>query len=89
MRVPFYRGQSDEFTEKTEADVGGDGGGDIDLAVSFPPLSSSDVERNPPILAYSSLTLANITTGRSRDRGITYEFNNLGNLTGGPPGDAN
>ena len=87
MRVPFYRGQPDGFTEKTAADAGGDGGGDIDLAVSFPPLNASDTERNPPILAYSSLTLANIPTGRSRDRGITYEFNNLGNLTGGPPGD--
>jgi hypothetical protein len=87
MRLPIYRGQPDGFTEKTEADVGGDGGGDIDLAVGFRPLSSSDTERNPPILAYSSLTLANIPTGRSRDRGITYEFNNAGNLTGGPPGD--
>ena len=87
MRVPIYRGQPDGFTEKTEADVGGDGGGDIDLAVGFPPISSSDVERNPPFLAYSSLTLANIPTGRSRDRGITYEFNNAGNLSGGPPGD--
>lgn len=87
MRVPFYRGQPDGFTEKTEADVGGDGGGDIDLAVGFPPISSADTERNPPFLAYSSLTLANIPTGRTRDRGVTFEFNNAGNLTGGPPGD--
>ncbi len=87
MRVPIYRGQPDGFTEKTAADVGGDGGGDIDLAVGFPPISSTDVERDPPFLAYSSLTLANIPTGRSRDRAVTFEFNNAGNLTGGPPGD--
>ena len=87
MRIPFYRGQPDGFTEKTEADVGGDGGGDIDLAVGFPPLSSADTERNPPALAYSSLTLANISSGRTMNRGETFELNPVGNLTGGPPGD--
>lgn len=85
MRVPIYRGQPDGTTEKTEADVGGDGGGDIDLAVAFPPFSGP--EREVPLLAYSSLTLANIPTGLSRDKGVTFEFNNAGNLTGGPPGD--
>ena len=86
MRVPAYRGQPDGFTEKTPADAGGDGGGDIDLAVGFPPLEGQS-EPKIPILAYSSLTLANIPTGLSRDRGRTFEFNNVGNLTGGPPGD--
>ena len=87
MRVPVYRGQPDGVTEKTEADVGGDGGGDIDLAVSFPPLSGADTENDPPIVAYSSLTLANISSGRTLDRGVTFELNPAGNLTGGPPGD--
>ena len=86
MRVPAYRGQPDGFTEKTPADAGGDGGGDIDLAVGFRPLEG-ETAPEVPILAYSSLTLANIPTGLSRDRGNTFEFNNAGNLTGGPPGD--
>ena len=85
MRVPIYRGQPDGTTEKTDADAGGDGGGDIDLAVAFPPFAGA--ERPVPLLAYSSLTLANIPTGLSRDRGVTFEFNPSGNLTGGPPGD--
>src|SRR5256714_4297970 len=36
MRVPIYRGQPDAFSPAaTEAELGGDGGGDIDLAVPF------------------------------------------------------
>ena len=85
MRVPTYRGQPDGTTEKTPADVGGDGGGDIDLAVGFPPLAGP--EREIPFMAYSSLTLANISSGLTRDRGITFELNPVGNLSGGPPGD--
>jgi hypothetical protein len=85
MRVPTYRGQPDGTTEKTPADVGGDGGGDIDLAVGFPPLAGP--EREVPFLAYSSLTLANISSGLTRDRGVTFELNPVGNLSGGPPGD--
>jgi hypothetical protein len=85
MRVPYYRGQPDGTTEKSPADVGGDGGGDIDLAVGFPPLAGP--EREVPFLAYSSLTLANISSGITRDRGVTFELNPVGNLSGGPPGD--
>lgn len=87
LRVPAYRGQPDGTGEKTPADAGGDGGGDIDLAVGFPPLSPADTEPPVPFMAYSSLTLANISTGLSRDRGATFELNPTGNLTGGPPGD--
>ena len=87
MRVPAYRGQPDGFAERTDADAGGDGGGDIDLAVGFKPLLPTQQEREVPFLAYSSLTLANISTGRSDDRGESYELNSVGNLTGGPPGD--
>jgi hypothetical protein len=85
MRFPAYRGQPDGTTQQTEVDAGGDGGGDIDLAVAFPPFSGP--ERDIPLLAYSSLTLANIPTGKSVDRGVTFNFNPSGNLTGGPPGD--
>lgn len=85
MRIGTYRGQPDGTTEKTPGDVGGDGGGDIDLAVGFPPLVGP--EQEVPFLAYSSLTLANISSGLSRDRGATFELNPVGNLSGGPPGD--
>ena len=87
VRVPIYRGQPDGFTERTDADAGGDGGGDIDLAVGFPPLNPAEQAREIPFLAYSSLTLANISSGRSQNRGETFELNPAGNLTGGPPGD--
>lgn len=87
MRIPIYRGQPDGTTEKTEADVGGDGGGDIDLAVGFPPLLPTEEAPEVPVLAYSSLTLVNISSGKSQDRGETFELNPAGNLTGGPPGD--
>jgi hypothetical protein len=86
MRFPAYRGQPDGTTNQTPADVGADGGGDIDLAVGFPPLPG-ETEPAVPNLAYSSLTLANISTGKSTDRALTYQLNPLGNLTGGPPGD--
>ena len=86
MRFPAYRGQPDGTSQQTPADAGADGGGDIDLAVGFPPLAG-ETEPAIPVLAYSSLTLANIPTGKSVDRGVTYNFNPTGNLTGGPPGD--
>ncbi len=86
MRFPAYRGQPDGFAEKTPADAGGDGGGDIDLAVGFRPLSGQ-TEGPIPFLAYSSLTLANISSGNTSDRGVTFNLNPVGNLTGGPPGD--
>ena len=87
LRVPIYRGQPDGFTERTDADAGGDGGGDIDLAVGFPPLNPTEQAREIPFLAYSSLTLANISSGRSVNRAETFELNPVGNLSGGPPGD--
>ncbi len=86
LRFPAYRGQPDGTSEQTPADLGGDGGGDIDLAVSFPPLNG-ETEPTVPFLAYSSLTLANISSGNTPDRGVSFNLNPLGNLTGGPPGD--
>lgn len=84
MRVPFYRGQPDAFSPSpTLGDLGGDGGGDIDLAVSFGiPNGQTD-----PTLAFSSLIAANVSTGNSTDRAATYNKNPLGNVTGGVAAD--
>jgi hypothetical protein len=86
MRHPVYRGQIDSFTEDDATSVGADGGGDIDLAVGFrdPVTQTYD---DPPKLASSSLTVANLSTQRSTDAGITETNNPAGNITGGIPGD--
>ena len=80
MRVPIYRGQPDGFSPAaTEAELGGDGGGDIDLAVPFSlPPGQSD-----PTVAFSSLIAANVSTGNSTDRAATFQKNPVGNGTGG------
>ncbi len=83
MRNPIYRGQPDSFTQDEALSVGADGGGDIDIAVGF---DHTDPDA-PPTLAYSSLVAANISTGRSTDRGETFQLNPAGNVTGGVPGD--
>ena len=80
MRHPVYRGQPDSFTMDDATSVGADGGGDVDLAVG---MNAS----GPATLAYSSLVAANISTGKSTDRGVTFQLNPLGNATGGAPGD--
>jgi hypothetical protein len=80
MRVPIYRGQPDAFSPAaTEAELGGDGGGDIDLAVPF----SLPSGQSQPTLAFSSLIAANISTGNSIDRGASFQKNPAGNGTGG------
>ena len=83
MRNPIYRGQPDSFTQQTATSLGADGGGDVDLAVGF----DSNDPNAPPVLAYSSLVAANISTGKSTDRGQTFQLNPLGNVTGGVPVD--
>ena len=83
MRIPMYRGQPDGFSPASEADLGGDGGGDIDLAVGFDLAPN----RAYPTLAFSSLIVANLSTGNSNDRAITYNRNPAGNLPGGPAAD--
>jgi hypothetical protein len=80
MRHPVYRGQPDSFTMDDATAVGADGGGDVDLAVG---MNGAD----PPTLAFSSLVAANISTGKSPDRGQTFTLNPLGNVTGGAPAD--
>ena len=80
MRVPIFRGQPDAFSPAgSEAELGGDGGGDIDLAVPFslPPGQSQ------PTLAFSSLIAANVSTGKSTDLAATFQKNPIGNGTGG------
>jgi hypothetical protein len=80
MRVPIYRGQPDAFSPAgSEVELGGDGGGDIDLAVPF----SLPGGQSFPTLAFSSLIAANISTGTSIDRGISFQKNPVGNGTGG------
>ena len=83
MRNPIYRGQPDSFTQQTATALGADGGGDVDLAVGF---DTSDPSA-PPVLAYSSLVAANISTGKSTNRGQTFQLNPAGNATGGVPVD--
>ena len=83
MRNPIYRGQPDSFTQQNATALGADGGGDVDLAVGFDTNDPSA----PPVLAYSSLVAANISTGKSTNRGQTFQLNPAGNATGGVPVD--
>ncbi len=87
MRVPTYRGQPDSpfsAAEQDELSVGALGGGDIDLAAGFGPYTGIGATGEPS-LAYSSLTAANVTVGRSLDHGATFQFNPVGNFAGGVP----
>lgn len=83
MQFPQYRGQPDGFTGQASAkagiNAGGDGGGDIDLAVTFPTDGST------PVLAFASLIAANLSTGNTTDTGMNYTLNPAGNVTGGIP----
>jgi hypothetical protein len=86
MRNPIYRGQPDSFTDSESTAVGGDGGGDVDIAVGLPD-PATGANNNPPTLAATSLVLANISAQRSTDRGVTFMKNPAGNVTGGVPVD--
>jgi hypothetical protein len=86
MRNWIYRGQPDAFSPVNEADLGGDGGGDVDMAVSMPDPTTGTLP-TPPTLAASSLIAANISTQKSIDKGQTFTQNNLGNVSGGAPAD--
>lgn len=78
MQFPQFRGQPDGFTTQASAkagiNAGGDGGGDIDLAVTA-----------NGTLAFASLIAANLSTGISTDMGMNYTLNPAGNVTGGIP----
>ena len=87
MRVPIYRGQPDSpfsAAEQDQLSAGALGGGDIDLAVGFGAFTGIGAT-GEPVLAYSSLTAANVTVGRSLDHGATFQFNPMGNFAGGVP----
>jgi uncharacterized repeat protein (TIGR01451 family) len=86
VRNSVYRGQPDSFTGDEQTSVGGDGGGDVDLAVGRPD-PSAGATTNPPTLAFSSLVLSNISVGNSTNKGATFTLNPLGNVPGGAPID--
>jgi len=75
---PAYKGQPDSLEPTDPSDLGGDGGGDFDMAVGFKaPVTSA----MPPTLATSSLLAANVSVQRSTDRGETFTNNPAGNTT--------
>ncbi len=76
LRNPIYRGMPDGITGSTTTQAGGDGGGDVDLAVGFPPTGT-------PVLSFVSLTIGNISAAISSDMGQSWQKNPLGNVTGG------
>src|SRR3954471_13835106 len=76
IQNPAYTGQPDSTVPDKEGDLGGDGGGDLDLAVAFRAALGTT-----PTLATSSLLAANVSTQRSTDRGETYMNNPAGNTT--------
>lgn len=70
LRNPAYRGQPDAFPLDEVADVGADGGGDVDLAVGF--ANPTNPASTVPNLTAVSLVAANISSSRSQDRGLTF-----------------
>src|SRR5438874_3419964 len=92
MRVPIYRGKPDSPSSaagQAQLQAGALGGGDIDIAVGFgnyPGDGGLGINAAPdPVLAYASLTAANVTVGRSLDLGQTFQFNPVGNAAAGVP----
>lgn len=65
MRHPFYLGQPDAFVDN-DTTGGRDGGGDIDIATSFPAAGQV------PIVTIVSLAAANISSAVSTDRGDNF-----------------
>ena len=91
MRVPLYRGKPDSPTTvaaQSQLQAGALGGGDIDIATGFGNYAGADAALSPspaPMLAYASLTAANVTVGRSFDLGKTFQFNPVSNAAAGVP----
>ncbi|HEX2712457.1 MAG TPA: hypothetical protein VHM88_09575, partial [Candidatus Acidoferrales bacterium] len=73
---PSYKGQPDGISLRPAADTGGDGGGDMDMAVA-----SQAAPGRPPTLALASLVAANISVQQSTTRGDTYTKDPAGNVT--------
>jgi hypothetical protein len=80
MRNPIYLGRPDAFFTPDSTDpvsIGGsDGGGDIDIAVSFPTHPDSI-----PVVTIMSLAAATISTARSHDRGTTWALSPASSIT--------
>jgi hypothetical protein len=77
---PAWKGQPDAIHPNDSSELGGDGGGDLDIAVGFKPSRGSAPDADP-IVAFSSLVAANVSTQRSLDRAETYDRNPAGNTT--------
>ena len=72
MQNPTYLGQPDAFLAQDPEDPttgGADGGGDIDISVSFPDHADSI-----PVVTITSLALANISSAISYDRGENFHL---------------
>ena len=73
MRSGVYLGQPDAFQQQGAEDStagGADGGGDIDIATSFPTSPGET-----PVVTMVSLAVANISSNLSTDRGQTFQHN--------------
>lgn len=70
LQEPVYLGQPDAFMPQNDPDsvgIGGsDGGGDIDISVSFP------TDNSIPVVTITSLAAANVSSAVSFDRGETF-----------------
>ncbi len=87
MRNPLYRGQPDSPSPNgTGASAGALGGGDVDLAIGFGNNTNALFgPTDAPLLAFTSLLAADITSARISNKGLTIELNPLGNTVGGVP----
>jgi hypothetical protein len=74
LRNPLYLGQPDAFSAN-DTTGGKDGGGDIDIATSFPTGPSA-----VPVVTVVSLAAANISSATSTDRGVTFVHHPDGNV---------
>jgi hypothetical protein len=75
---PAWKGQPDALSPNDPSDLGGDGGGDLDIAVGFKPAAPTT---DPATVATSSLMAANVSAQRSLNRGETFTNNPSGNTT--------
>jgi hypothetical protein len=76
---PAWMGQPDAIAPNNQEDLGGDGGGDMDIAVGHKPSALNPT--GPPVVATTSLMAANVSAQRSTDRGETFVNNPAGNVT--------
>jgi len=77
---PAYKGMPDAISPVPQDQAGGDGGGDMDLAVGFKLSTVLGASTVPP-LALTSLLAANISSQRSFDRADSYSRNPAGNVS--------